>query len=102
MAALSLEDLYAQHIKPRPAAERLRLLEMTAHDLAQTPSTDVDNEQKHSIMEFHGLGQTTQAASNDNSRHSLLALEGLGAEIWEGIDAQEFVNKLRSEWDHRP
>ena len=33
---------------------------------------------------------------------SLLELEGLGAEIWDGIDAQEYVNQLRSEWDHRP
>ncbi|HLU10354.1 MAG TPA: hypothetical protein VK003_11845 [Oceanobacillus sp.] len=33
---------------------------------------------------------------------SLLELEGLGAEIWEGIDAQEYVNQLRSEWDDRP
>jgi len=29
-------------------------------------------------------------------------LRGLGKEIWEGIDAQEYVNKLRSEWDGRP
>jgi hypothetical protein len=33
---------------------------------------------------------------------SLLELEGLGAEIWKGIDAQEYVNQLRSEWDDRP
>lgn len=33
--------------------------------------------------------------------HSLLELEGRGKEIWEGIDAQEYVNQLRSEWDNR-
>jgi len=33
---------------------------------------------------------------------SLLELEGLGAEIWDGVDAQEYVNELRKEWDHRP
>jgi hypothetical protein len=27
--------------------------------------------------------------------HSITELEGLGAEIWEGIDAQEYVNELR-------
>jgi hypothetical protein len=32
---------------------------------------------------------------------SLLELEGLGAEIWQGIDAQDYVNELRKEWDHR-
>jgi hypothetical protein len=24
---------------------------------------------------------------------------GLGKEIWQGIDAQEYVNKLRDEWE---
>lgn len=26
---------------------------------------------------------------------------GLGREIWEGIDAQAYVDALRSEWEHR-
>jgi hypothetical protein len=34
-------------------------------------------------------------------RH-LSALRGLGKEIWEGIDAQEYVNRLRNEWNERP
>lgn len=32
---------------------------------------------------------------------SLLELEGSGAEIWKGIDAQEYVDALRDEW-HEP
>ena len=28
-------------------------------------------------------------------KRSIMELEGLGAEIWEGIDAQEYVDKLR-------
>lgn len=35
-------------------------------------------------------------------KHSIMELRGLGKEIWEGIDAQEYVNQLRDEWDHRP
>jgi hypothetical protein len=35
-------------------------------------------------------------------KHSILELAGLGEEIWTGIDAQEYVNQLRSEWDERP
>jgi hypothetical protein len=35
-------------------------------------------------------------------KRNLLELTGLGAEIWEGVDAQEYVNQLRGEWDHRP
>ncbi len=30
--------------------------------------------------------------------HSILELEGLGQEIWEGIDAQEYVNQERDAW----
>jgi len=32
-------------------------------------------------------------------RRSLLELRGLGKEIWEGIDAQEYVNQERRSWD---
>lgn len=35
-------------------------------------------------------------------KHSILELAGLGAEVWEGIDPQEYINQLRSEWDDRP
>ncbi len=35
-------------------------------------------------------------------RRRLSELRGLGKEIWDGIDAQEYVNRLRSEWDERP
>lgn len=30
--------------------------------------------------------------------HSLLELEGLGEHLWQGIDAQAYVDELRSEW----
>jgi len=39
--------------------------------------------------------------SPEPKKHSLSELDGLGAEIWQGIDAQEYVNQLRSEWDDR-
>ena len=35
-------------------------------------------------------------------KHSLLELDGLGAELWQGIEATDYVKSLRSEWDHRP
>lgn len=31
-------------------------------------------------------------------KHNILELEGLGAEIWKGIDAQEYVSKEREAW----
>jgi hypothetical protein len=33
------------------------------------------------------------------ARHSIMELRGLGKEIWEGIDAQEYVNQERASWN---
>src|SRR5215216_6306509 len=79
MAVVRAEDIYEQHIKLLPATERLRLLAIVAQDLATQPADEVKLPQR-SIMELHGLGK----------------------DLWEGIDAQEYVNELRKEWDHRP
>ena len=78
MAVMSLEELYEQVIKPLSAEQRLKLIVMTAQELSQPePPTEAP---KRSIMELHGLGK----------------------ELWQGIDAQKFVEELRGEWDHRP
>jgi hypothetical protein len=45
---------------------------------------------------------TLTESEQPEKKHSLLELEGLGKEIWEGVDAKEYVNELRREWDHRP
>lgn len=34
-------------------------------------------------------------------RRSILDLEGLGAEIWAGVDAKQYIDEMRNEWDHR-
>ncbi len=36
------------------------------------------------------------------AKRSITELRGLGKEIWQGIDAQEYINQIRSEWDNRP
>jgi hypothetical protein len=33
------------------------------------------------------------------SKHSIMELCGLGKEIWQGIDAQEYVRNERASWD---
>jgi hypothetical protein len=65
-----------KEIRTLSLEERKELMKLMVDTLAETPEPS----QKHSIME----------------------LAGLGAEIWEGVDAQEYVNQLRGEWDHRP
>jgi hypothetical protein len=72
MAVMSLEELYEQVIKPLSAEERLKLIVMTAQELSRSePPTEAP---KRSITDLHGLGK----------------------EIWQGIDAQKFVDELRN------
>ena len=78
MAIQTIVDLYEQHIRERPMHEQLELLALIAERLAR-----------------HGK------ASNEPKTHSIMELHGLGKEIWAGIDAQEYVNKLRDGWEER-
>jgi hypothetical protein len=73
MAILRAEEIYEQHIKPLPEAEQLRLVELIVHQLA------------------------TAAQHTLQPQRSLLELEGLGADLWQGIDAQQYVDELRKE-----
>ena len=79
VAASGAAAIYKQHIKSLPAEERLELLALIARELARE-----------------------RAASANEARHSLMELRGLGKEIWEGIHAQEYVDKLRGAWDDQP
>jgi hypothetical protein len=81
MTVITVEQLYEQHIKPMPIPEQLRLVVLITQQLAEEmPEVETAAKPKRSLMELHGLG----------------------AEIWQGVDAQEYVNELRQEWDHRP
>ena len=62
-------EIYEEHVKQMPRAERLRLVELIVREMA--------------------------ISEKPRGERSLLELEGLGAEIWQGIDAQEYVNNLR-------
>ena len=74
MTTTGLDQIYEQQIKPLPRAARLQLLARIAQDLAAFDEAD-------------------------EPESSLLELEGLGSEIWQGIDAQQYVNEMRDEWD---
>ena len=69
---VAVNELYAQEIRHLPAADRLHLLALIAHDLA--------------------------AVQNKATRH-ITELRGLGKELWQEVDAQQYVNELRSEWE---
>lgn len=66
-------NIYDEYIKPLSREQQLLLL-----DLLQTELNNGDEKgQRHSILELHGLGK----------------------EIWQGVDANGYVTRLREEWD---
>lgn len=48
---------------------------------------------------LEGLAAQLRRHMAGSPRHSVTALRGLGKEIWQGIDAQEYVNQERAAWD---
>ena len=82
MVAISVEELYQKYVKHLSSSERLR-------------RGDHSPIYQQTVKRLCRLKQ-------ERPKRSLLELEGLGAEIREGVDAQEYVNQLRDEWDHRP
>jgi hypothetical protein len=77
MAAASIHDLYSQYIRGLPLREQLRLAALILEELA-------DHEQ------------------GGERQPSVLDLYGAGAHNPVGMDAQDYVNTMREEWDHRP
>ncbi len=77
MAAPTIYDLYSQYIRQLPLREQLRLAALI-------------------------LEEAVEQGQDDAPQPSVLDLYGAGAHNPVGMDAQEYVNKLREEWDHRP
>jgi len=42
--------------------------------------------------------QLKKSLAEKKIKHNIMELEGLGADLWKGIDAQEYVRKERDSW----
>jgi hypothetical protein len=69
--------------------------------------SDLDRELQHELMDLPILHQKRildivrlmkTGGGAMQKRHDILELKGCGKEIWKGVDAQHYVNKLREEW----
>lgn len=76
MSAIKASDVYYDHVRSLPVDERLKLIALIARDL-----------------------EIEHGECKEEPRHSIMELRGLGKDLWGGVDAQEYVNRLRSEWD---
>jgi hypothetical protein len=75
---MTASQFYNEHVRALPSTQRLELLSLIARDLAAEGSD-----------------------GPDRPRYHLRDLRGIGKGLWEGVDAQEYVNRLRDEWDER-
>jgi hypothetical protein len=73
---------------------------MTLQDMIREARTLSVEERRQLIKALVDI--ENEPAKEAPKKRNIMEFLGLGAEIWEGIDAQEYVNQLRSEWDHRP
>lgn len=71
----STKNIYDEYIKPLPREQQVQLLDLLRNELKNGD----DNGERHSILELHGLGK----------------------EIWQGVDTNDCVRKLRDEWEDR-
>jgi hypothetical protein len=69
----STRNIYDEYIKPLPREEQVKLLDLFRNEL--------------------------EAGDDDGQQRSILELGGLGKEIWQGVDPNEYVKKLRDEWE---
>ena len=65
----------------------------SALQIAESLSPD---EQRRLLREL--ITRVTKSAPAE-PQHSILEFRGLGKEIWEGIDAQEYVRNERASWN---
>lgn len=70
---MNVEEIYIQYIKPLTFKEQLQLLDLIKQETQKQPP------------------------EQSSTQRSLLELEGLGREIWQGTEAQQYVNNLRKE-----
>jgi hypothetical protein len=66
---------------------QLSLSAAISHLLQQLPEPD---------SEYQNLVSTI---SQKSGQRSILELDGLGQEIWQGIDAQMYINEERDSWN---
>jgi len=68
------------------------------HDLVNKIDL-LEPEEQISLAEIIFARLKGRVSKGKIKKHNIMELEGLGAEIWNGIDAQEYVSQERSSWD---
>jgi hypothetical protein len=71
---------------------------MTIQEMLQEiPSLSLEERKQliHALVD--SIAETTEG-----KKRRIREFAGIGAELYDGTDAQEYVNQIRREWDERP
>jgi hypothetical protein len=68
-----------------------------SYESALTIAESLSHEEQLRLIEE--LTARIREGAASEPQHSIMELCGLGKEIWEGIDAQEYVNQERASWN---
>jgi len=74
---------------------------MSVETLLEEIRTLSPTDRQRLLQEIISMQGGLISASETPKTRSILEFEGVGAEMWDGVDAQEYVNQLRDEWDER-
>ena len=66
------------------------------HEVRQQVQSLTPDEQLRLLSE---LAEIVRHRVTPKPKRSILELKGLGKELWQGIDAQEYVNQERASWN---
>ena len=76
---------------------RGRNLATLSYQNALTMAESLSHEERMRLIQE--LTALESEGSASEPQHSIMELCGLGKEIWQGIDAQEYVNNERASWN---
>jgi hypothetical protein len=74
---------------------------MSVQEMIREAQTLSVNERKQLIKALVDM-LTESSESRPERKRGLREFRGLGAHLYDGTDAQTYVNRVRSEWDDRP
>lgn len=67
-------------------------------DAKITPDPEAIPDRYHALLDWYRT-EYVRSKSESTSRDPLLALRGLGRDLWQGVDPDEYVRRLREGWD---
>ncbi len=72
-------------------------MSMTAYDQILKMTQQLNLAEQLKLLE--ALTRSVRHRVTESKLNNIMELEGLGADIWQNIDAQDYVNQERGSWE---